>query len=1631
MPANEQTWRNLTLLHKIFAISGVILLVSTIWMFVADHNREWKPFQRNANRVEIQLAEWRKTQYESEAASRALQALDDQLAAEKSAPIPAGLIDQFKAAVTADAEQRRNDEKTIHREAMSESQVEGILGRIDRYRLSGDEGGYERGVLSAQLEPLLTRARFRENDLLTRRKFKSATLDAAKATLGLAVRDNKPAAEQDELQAGVDQLTAEVATLTLQYQAAAAHRQTLQNLIAEMTAQADQLAKERADAERDLQRLADTVEARRSNYFEFWGMLPLPGKKWLEMPILDAFNSPRKIENLWSDGLTQDYNFSRVRRFDRCTTCHQAIDKTLPGSATEPAYVHERLVELVLQVPAERPAEGETAAGSVADRLNQQLDQVYGLQFAAEGLLDLEDVTIDYVRPESLAARATLAADDLPPQTGDQIRLNLLKSARTALGTEGVPAHDVPTPGLMVGDVIVAIDGDPVHERSRAGLRLLDATAGGPGKTVRLTVRRGLPNPYASHPRLDLFVGSLSPHKLADFACTVCHDGQGSATSFKWASHAPNDLTQRGDWMKEYGWFDNPHWIYPMYPRRLAEAACLKCHHEVTELEPSPRFPDPPAPTVTHGYHLMRKYGCYGCHEINGYDGPDQRVGPDMRLEPNYFAAAQAIRGEPDSGFDKLSAEQKDWIDQLIQHPDRNRVRHDLYNFIVQDERAEQPLLSTDVHQRIAPLLRDVETPGDMRRSGPALRFLSHKLDDSFLADWLRDPRHFRPSTRMPKFFGMWEHLDEPSLEISQRFEPIEVLGMAAYLQANSQQFDYLEQPATDSPQLTTETATKLSAGELDETLQAMVARGRQAFQERGCLACHEHAEFADAERFRDAGTIVQGPDLSAIGTKFAPQRNPRGVPWLYSWIKQPTRYHARTVMPDLYLDPVTSTLADGTTQQTDPVADIVAWLLVTSKSDWQPAAPAQLSPELRPALDELTLEYLKDAFYVTKAQEVLQSGIPPAEGALLKGAERELILAGGTLGQQQKLEYVGSKTIARYGCYACHDIPGFEDAKPIGTGLADWGRKEPAKLAFEHIVQYLHGGHGHGGHGGPSAAGHEEHAEDAPAGEAAGHAAHGNDYGELPDFYEHQIEGGHREGFIYQKLREPRSYDYHKTRNKKYSERLRMPHFNFDHEQREAVVTFVLGLVADPPGEKYVYSPDNRQSALIAGRQVLDKYNCGSCHLLEAEKWNLAFDPGWELFTGESTNKSQLFPFLRLEMPPEVLAQSEQPDRRGLHQAELAILPILAPRDGIPVVKEWNDEELVPEGDLSPGGQYDPRNVVFETSLLRPTAISGNAYSTLASLRVPSTIIESSHPSDGGFLAKYLLPHLTARVGNDLGTQAWSWVPPMLVGQGNKVQTDWLHSFLLNPHPIRPAVVLRMPRFNMSPAEATALVHYFAARDQADYPYQFDIRRQPERLRAADLAYAQQLDPDHPRPGQRLRDAMNIIVDKKQYCAQCHQIGDFHPEGKPVGHGPDLANVNRRLRAEYVRNWIAYPKTILPYTAMPVNIAYDESLPNLGTKVPQDYYHGNSLEQLSAVVDLLMNWDVYLEQQKSFAEMVQQATPPAAPAAPATEATGAEATSDAAAGDAAAGDAAAGDAAAGGNESSVGEATRADRGNE
>jgi cytochrome c2 len=1452
MPATEQTWRDSKLLHLIFGITSLLMLVATIWMFAADHRREWKVYQAKFRNIEAWSAQARISQEENAQFHAALAEARAELAKAQEEVPPAGDVNRFNNRVRAYAE--------AHEETVDTSPVDN--GYTTLQKAAPEARPTHRQALRDALAIFIDRARFKENTLTSEKKFVAADLDVVRSEYELGVGNHLPKAQLDTIQERVNELRAKVDDLNSQVQDATAYRKDLEAITAQMFAAETVAAKKVADLEAQKQQLAAALYERETKVMN----------EVIGLPIIDAF-SPKKLDQIWLPNLTINNNFRDVARFDRCINCHQGIDRTTPGSAVDPAYPHEQTVVVNLETPAERPELLNQQPGedqTLEQHYNDLMQEVYGLKLAQQGLIEPNEAVVSVIRPESAAAKA----------------------------------------GLRVSDTILEVDGARLLDKKAAFNYLLESVQW--GRPLKLTLRRGLPHPYASHPRLDLFVGSLSPHSLQNMGCTICHDGQGSATAFKWASHTPNDPLQAENWKREYGWFDNHHWIFPMYPQRFSESLCLKCHHDVVELQPSERFPDPPAPKLVEGFNLIKDVGCFGCHEINGFDGPNRRIGPDLRAEPNYAPAAQALLATGD-----LTEQQKRWAELIVKEPEQAAPRHALTQSLNNAEKLPGDPTTT---KRLVSVLADVETPGKLRKVGPSLRYVASKVDFDFLYSWIREPKDFRPSTKMPQFFGLWSALDPHSLDVSKKFEPIEIRGITEYLLTGSQPFEYAEPVAGAEP--------------------GDVERGKLAFELR-CVACHKHDAFPQA-------TMTQGPDLSQLGSKLVKKGQADGPRWLYTWLRDPSAYHPRTLMPNMILEAKKN--ADG--KLIDPAADITAFLL--SSQGWEPKnVPArELTAEELAALDELALENLQNTFSRRQAEEYLKTGIPQQMRADLKGDEVELV---GEMSLEKKLRYVGRRSISKYGCSGCHDIPNFEDVKPIGTGLADWARKTSDKLAFEQIVSYMQQGHG-APHALDYADGdpHGVTATDERIEEAETHSDHhAFDFLNMPPdigFYMEKLVAHQREGFIWQKLREPRSYDYQKAQNKSYNERLRMPQFTvLDDAQREAVITFVLGLVAEPPAPQYVYKADPRREAIVRGAEIIEKYNCGGCHTLEMDRWELAFSPGT---FGEPADQPD-FEFLKAHFTPEQIAASEKPNIAGLQTATIVGMPVLND-EGQPVRVDEDGAPLDPEDTTTPASYVF---VPWESVLL-----CGQAWQAgLQNLIIPESTIKKRYPPVGGFLARLAFATAVAEERkanpNAKADEAWGWLPPPLKGEGRKVQTQWLHDFLLDPHEIRPAAVLRMPKFNMSSEEAGALVNYFAAVDGVDYPYDFDPR-----TRAAHLAEQELKHPE------RMNDAMKIVTDNN-FCIKCHLLGDFSPQGFDSAKAPQLSNVYKRLRPEYVLDWVANPKRILPYTGMPVNIPPDKP-------VSQELFKGDSLQQLDGVVDLLLNYDRFTERQFSAKELVKPQGP-------------------------------------------------------
>jgi cytochrome c2 len=134
-------------------------------------------------------------------------------------------------------------------------------------------------------------------------------------------------------------------------------------------------------------------------------------------------------------------------------------------------------------------------------------------------------------------------------------------------------------------------------------------------------------------------------------------------------------------------------------------------------------------------------------------------------------------------------------------------------------------------------------------------------------------------------------------------------------------------------------------------------------------------------------------------------------------------------------------------------------------------------------------------------------------------------------------------------------------------------------------------------------------------------------------------------------------------------------------------------------------------------------------------------------------------------------------------------------------------------------------------------------------------------------------------------------------VGEGSRVQTPWLHSFLKDPsNKIRPWLTLRMPTFDFTEEQANTVTHFFASLDRVPYPYE----PKPQ-LVAADVAAGRDLF-------------------TRWQCVKCHVVAGKLPNQDPANMAPDLANVPQRLRADWLALWLKDPQKVQPGTRMPTN---------------------------------------------------------------------------------------------------------------
>jgi mono/diheme cytochrome c family protein len=374
------------------------------------------------------------------------------------------------------------------------------------------------------------------------------------------------------------------------------------------------------------------------------------------------------------------------------------------------------------------------------------------------------------------------------------------------------------------------------------------------------------PQPYKSHPNLDLFLGGSSAHPIDKTGCTVCHEGMGQSVSFRDAAHMPSNEKQKEDWEKKYDW-EQPHlWDYPMLPVNMTEASCAKCHKQQIYI--------PRAPKLDVAYATFERAGCYACHKTKGFEDV-KKPGPiltkiDSKLSAdwvkNWIRNPKAVKpttwmprffyNSNNNGPEDAPRNEAE-INAIVAYLFANATPHE---FAVKnpprgDAKSGETIVKGIGCQGCHVVGEGSRTEVGARRTfGQPLENIGNKTTYEWIYNWVRDPKHYSPATYMPNL----------------RLTDAQVADVATYLMT-------LKGGSGDAAKATPD-ATVTDAVLLDylknvmpfEDAKTQLAKmspaerqvdlGQRAISRYGCFSCH------DIKGFEKAQSI--GTDLSEEGSK-------------------------------------------------------------------------------------------------------------------------------------------------------------------------------------------------------------------------------------------------------------------------------------------------------------------------------------------------------------------------------------------------------------------------------------------------------------------------------------------------------------------------------------------------------------------------------------------------------------------------------------------------------------------------------------------------------------------------------------------------------------------------------------------
>ncbi len=325
--------------------------------------------------------------------------------------------------------------------------------------------------------------------------------------------------------------------------------------------------------------------------------------------------------------------------------------------------------------------------------------------------------------------------------------------------------------------------------------------------------------PFKRHPGSYLF---LKNHSLKDFGCTVCHEGQGRATTSVKKAHGEVE-----------------YWLKPMFRGRLAQASCLKCHERIDDL--------PGASLISKGRELFVARGCIGCHDVEGIT--NVKIGPPLTHVGN-----------------KVSYK---WLKTWLKNPRDYYEKARMPNFMLSDKEirniadffidlskgdrnnvvAANPDVDETIYQKgmavynksRCVVCHPIEDMGGTIKYvyAPDHSKIASKVSKEWLFKWVKNPGAYHPETKMPRY----------------RFSDEEIEALVEYMSAEFIDWDAFEEEEEEWK----EAGEGALVAKEEITLES-IEKGRKLVKEYGCFGCHEIAGFENESKI--------GAELTSFGAK-------------------------------------------------------------------------------------------------------------------------------------------------------------------------------------------------------------------------------------------------------------------------------------------------------------------------------------------------------------------------------------------------------------------------------------------------------------------------------------------------------------------------------------------------------------------------------------------------------------------------------------------------------------------------------------------------------------------------------------------------------------------------------------------